>query len=84
MEPREHLERRGATRLGTRAPKVSFSAKMTEMPLVNPGLTESQIKSKSLQNSTFQSFTSNPSFSEIFGKFDQVDLKLTPGGPFKP
>ena len=46
------------------------------MPLVNPRLTESQIKSKSLQNSTFQSFTSNPSFSEIFGNFDQVWLTI--------
>ena len=70
--PRAHPEWRGATRLDTGAPKVPFSAKMTKLPLVNPKLIEIQTKLKSPQNSTFHSFTSNLSFSERFGKFDQV------------
>ena len=76
--PREHPEWCGATHSDTRAPKVPFSAKLTKMPLVNPGLIECQTKSKSPQNSTFHSFTSNPCFSEIFGKFD---LELTLDDP---
>ena len=44
------------------------------MPPINPGMTESQTKSKSPQNSNFHSFTSNLSFSEIFDNFDQVWL----------
>ena len=46
------------------------------MSLVNPGLTESQTKSKSPQNKTFHSFKSNKSFSEIFGNFNQVWLRV--------
>ena len=42
------------------------------MPLVNSELTECQTKSKSSQNNIFHSFTSNLSFSETFGKFDQI------------
>ena len=38
MGPREHIEPRGATRLGTGAPEVHFKAKMTKIPLVNPRL----------------------------------------------
>ena len=53
------------------------------MPLVNLGMTESQTKSKSPQNNTFNIFTSNLSFLEIFGNCDQVDSKLTPNGPHK-
>ena len=71
-------EWRGATRLDTGAPKVLFSVKMTKIPLINLGLTESQTKSKSPQNITFHSFTSNLSFLDTFGKFD---LELTPGEP---
>ena len=36
VEPWEHPEWRGATRLDIGAPKVPFLAKMTKMPLVNP------------------------------------------------
>ena len=78
MGPREYQEWRRATRSDIRAPKVTFSAKMTKISLVNPGLTESQTKSKFPQNSIFHSFTSSLSFSEIFGNFD---LELTLGGP---
>ena len=49
---------------------------MTKMALVNPRLTKSQTKSKSLQNSTFHIFISNSSSSEIFGNFDQVWLEV--------
>ena len=52
------------------------------MPLVNPGSTKGQTRSKSSQNNTFHGFLSNPSFSEIFGiKFD---LNLTLGGAKNP
>jgi len=70
--PWEHPKWSGATCLDTGAPKVSFLAKMTKMVLVNLGLTESQTKLKSPQNIAFHSFTSNPSFLEIFDNFDQV------------
>ena len=73
----EHTKWCGATHLDIRAPKVHFLAKMTKMPLVNLGLTEGQTMSKSSQNNNFHDFLSNPSFSEIFGYFDQVWLSLT-------
>ena len=76
MGPQEHLEWRGATCLNIGVLKVPFLAKMTKMPLVNLGLTESQIRSKSSQNNTFHSFTSNPSFLETFGNFDQIWPKV--------
>ena len=44
-------------------------------------LTKSQTRSKSSQNNIFHGFTSNPSFSEIFSKFD---LDLTLCGPKNP
>ena len=72
MGPWEHLEWRGTAHSNTGAHKVHFLAKMTKTPLVNPGLTESQKKSKSPQNITFHSFTSNPSSSDIFTNFDQI------------
>ena len=72
MGPWEYPEWCGVTRSDTKAPKVPFSSKMTKMPLVNPRLINSQTKSKSPQNSTFHSFTSNPRFLEIFGDFWQV------------
>ena len=76
MGPREHPEWCDATYLGTRAPEVPFSTKMTKMPLVNPSLTKSQTKSKFPLKNTFHSFISNPSFLEIFGNFDQVWLEV--------
>ena len=72
MRPWEHPEWRGVTRSDTGAPKVPLSTKMTKMPLVNPGLTEGQIRSKSSQNNIFHDFISNPIFSKILGNFDQV------------
>ena len=72
MGPRGHLEWCGATRLDAGAPEVSFSAKMTKMPLVNLGLTENQTRSKPSQNNTFHSFTSNPRFLATLTKFDRV------------
>ena len=77
----EHPEWHSATRSNTRAPKVHFSTKMTKMPPINLGLTKGQIRLKSSQNNIFHGFTSNPSFSEIFGKFDQVWLSLTRSWP---
>ena len=52
--------------------KVPLLAKMTKIALINPRLAKSQTRSKSAQNITFHSFTSNQNFSEIFGNFDQV------------
>ena len=72
MGPREHPEWRGATYSDTGALKVPLSAKMTKTPLVNPELAKSQTSSKSPQNKTYHIFTSNPSFLDIFGIFDQV------------
>ena len=51
------------------------------MPLVSLGLTEGQTRSKPLQNNTFDSFKSNPSISENFSNFDQVDLEFTLTSP---
>ena len=84
MGPQEHLEWRGATRQDTKAPKVHFSTKMTKMPLVHLELTKSQKKSKSPQNSTFHSFTSNSSSSKIFNNFDQVWLEVDSRWAQKP
>ena len=77
MGPWEHLKWRGITRSYTRALKVSFSVKMTKTPLVNPGLAEGQTRLKPSKNNTFHSFTSSPSFSKVFGNFNQVWLSLT-------
>ena len=63
---------------------MPFLAKMTKISLVSLGLTKGQIRSKPSQNNTFRSFTSTPSFLEIFGNLDQVDPELTLGGPQKP
>ena len=49
---------------------------MTQMALVNLGLTKCQTRSKPSQNNTFDSFPSNLSFSEIFGNFDQILLRV--------
>ena len=51
------------------------------MPLVNPGLIESQNRSKSSQNNMFHVFTLNPSYLVIFVNFDS---KLTFGGNKNP
>jgi len=64
-----------------RSTQSAFSTKMTEMPLANLRLTKGQTRSKPSQNNTFHSFTSNQSFSKIFGNFD---LELTPNGLQKP
>ena len=45
---------------------------MTEMPLVNPGLTEGQDWLEPLKKNIFHVFTSNPSYLEILVNFDQV------------
>ena len=81
MVPWEQLDWCGATHSDTGAIKVPLSAKMTKMSLVNLVLTKSQTRSKSSQNNIFHGFTSNPSFSEIFSKFD---LDLTLCGPKNP
>ena len=54
------------------------------MPLVNLGLTEGQIRSKSIQNNTFHSFSSNSSFSEILATLTKFDLKLISCRPKNP
>ena len=80
MGPREHPKWRGITHLDTRTPKVSFSAKMTKMPLVNLGFTEGQTRSKSTQNNTFHTFhQTRPS-----RRFLATLTKLTSGGPKNP
>ena len=60
---------------------MSFQVKLIKMPLVNPGLIESQNRSKSSQNNMFHVFTLNPSYLVIFVNFDS---KLTLGGTKNP
>ena len=69
---RGHSEWCGTIHSDTKAPRVPFLAIMTKMPLANLGLNIGQTRSKPSQNNTFHSFTSNSSFSEIFGNFDLV------------
>ena len=83
MRLQKHLEWHGATRSEIGALKVPLSAKMTKAPLVNPGLAEIKTRSNYPQNSTLHSFTSNPSFSKIFGKFNQVWLGVDSRGGLK-
>ena len=67
----KNLDWRGTTRSGIGALKVPFLVKFTKMPLVNPGLTDSQIGSKLSQNNLFHALTSNLSYAKIVVKFDQ-------------
>jgi len=66
MEPREHLERRGTTRSDTKAPKVPFSAKMTEMPLVSPKFDRRSKEVKTLTKQHFSKFYIKP---KLLGDF---------------
>ena len=61
-----------------------FSQKKTKMPLVNLGLIEGQTRSKSTQNNTFCSSSSNLSFKEIFSHFNQVWSEVDFGWAQKP
>ena len=56
----------------------TFQLKWPKCPRSTLGLTKDQTRSKLPHNKIFHSFTSNPSFSEIFNNFD---LKSIPGGP---
>ena len=81
----EHLEWRGAPRSDNEVPKVSFSTKMTKMPLVNLGLNEGQTRSKSTKNNTFHIFFHQTWASRRFlATLTKFDLKLTPSGPKNP
>ena len=87
MGPREHPEWRSVTRSDTEALRVHFLDKMTKMPLVNLGLTESQTRSKSSQNNTFHGFSPNRAFRRflaILTKFDKVWLEVDPRWAQKP
>ena len=84
MGPWEYLEWRGTTYSDTEALKVPLTTKMAKMPLVNPGLTKNRTRWKSSQKNIFHGFTSNSSFTEIFGNFDQVDSESTLGKLQKP
>ena len=69
--PRKHLDWCGATRSGIRTLEVHFQVKLTKMPLVNPGLTESQSRSKLSQNNIFHVSTFYIK-SKLLGDFRQV------------
>ena len=56
MGLRKHLDWHGATCSSIKALEVPFQVKLTKMPLVNPGLIESQSQSKLSQNKTFFMF----------------------------
>ena len=75
----KHLDWHGATRSGIEALEMPFQVKLTNMPVVNPELTESQSWSKSSQNNIFHVSISNPSYSMIFINFDQNWPSLTRG-----
>ena len=72
--PWRNLNWCGVTRSGIGALEMPFPIKLTKMLLVNLGLTENQTRLKSSRNNIFHAFTSNPSHSKIFVKFDQVWL----------
>ena len=74
----------GITHSNTRELKVPFSANMTKMPLVKPGLTKGQTRSKFSQNNIFHGFISNPNYSKIFSKFGQVWPEVDLVGPKNP
>ena len=63
---------------------MPFSANMTKMPLVKPGLTKGQTRSKFSQNNIFHGFISNPNYSKIFRKFGKVWPKVDSVGPKNP
>ena len=84
MGPQEYPKWHDTTCSDTEAPKMSFPTKITKMPLVNLGLTEGQIRSNSIQNNTFHSFSSNSSFSEILATLTKFDLKLISCRPKNP
>ena len=79
--PQKHLDYPGATCSGIRALRVPFQVKLTKIPQVNPGLTESQSQSKSSQNKIFHVSTSNPELLSDFCQFraclTKVDSMLT-------
>ena len=56
-------------------------AQMTKMPLVNLGLTEGQMRSKSSQNNTFKVFDQTWAFQRFVATVTKFDLKLILGGP---
>ena len=68
-----NLEWCGVIRSDTEAPKMPFLTKMTKIPLVNL-LTGGRTRSKSSQNNTFYSFSSNLNFSEVFVTLTKFDL----------
>ena len=81
--PQKHLDWRGATRSGIRTLEVHFQVKLTKMPLVNPGLTESQSRSKLSQNNIFHVSTFYIK-SRLLGDFCQVWPKVDSWGHWKP
>ena len=66
-----------------KALKVHFLVKLPKMPLVNPKLTETQMRPKSSQNNIFHAFTLNPSHSKIFVNFGQRWPSLTLSWPLR-
>ena len=76
--PWKHLDWHGATCSGIETLEVHFQVKLTKMPLVNPGLTESQSRSKSSQNNIFHvsTFYIKP---KLLGDFRQFWPSLTRG-----
>ena len=69
MGPWEHLERRGATRLGIGVPGVLFFAKITKMPLVSPRVNQRSNVVRTLTKQRFSQFYIKP---ELLGDFWQL------------
>ena len=69
---RIYIQWHGATRSNTKGFKVPFSAKMTKMPLVNPGLTESQNPNKTTFFMVLYKTRAPQSFLATMTNFNQV------------
>ena len=84
MGLRKCLDCHDTTRLGIGTLKVHFLVKFTKMSLVNPRLTESQMRSKSTQNIIFHAFTTNSSHLKILSILTKFDPTLIPKGTRNP
>ena len=73
----KHLDWRGVTHSGIGALQVPFLVKSTKMPLVNPKLIESQMRSRSSRNNIFLAFTSNWSPRRFLSTLTKFDPTLT-------
>ena len=77
MGPQKHLNWHNATYSSIEALELPFLVKLTKMPLVDPGLTKSQICVKITPKQHFSFFYIKP---ELLGDFRRLWPRLTPYG----